>query len=116
PSEPENHQTIYSVLKSESLSPSHYFLYIFLSFQIWCPLAAQNLAKELFAARMRRGRKHLLRPGGLNDFTLIHKDHLVSDFSGKAHFVRYHDHRHAKLCQLLHNSQYFTDDLRIQRR
>ena len=44
-----------------------------------------------------------------------HEKYAVGDLAGKAHLVRDDDHRHARVCQLLHDLQHLADHLRVER-
>ena len=46
----------------------------------------------------------------------IHKDHAISDLTGKAHFMRHDQHRPPLLGELPHHQQDFADKLGITRR
>ena len=55
----------------------------------------ENLGEELFGALARRFLKELLLGAVFKNLARFHKDHAVSDLTGKAHFVRHHLHRQA---------------------
>ena len=50
----------------------------------------------------------------LDDYAMLHKDHLVGDIFGKAHFVGDHQHGHPLIRQLAHDGQHLPGQLRVQ--
>ena len=76
----------------------------------------QKLAKELPGPFLPWGPKELLRTACLDDFALVHKDNLVGDAAGKAHFMGYDNHRHPFGGERRHRIKDLFDHLWIERR
>ena len=51
-----------------------------------------------------------------NNLTVGHKDQAVADFTGKTHLMRHDDHRHAVICELLHDVKHFLHHFRVKGR
>ena len=59
--------------------------------------------------------ENLLRRTLLDELTICHEDHAVAHLTGEAHLMGDADHRHALMCELLHNLEYLADHLRVER-
>src|SRR5262245_7774696 len=64
--------------------------------------SVQNLAEEKLCALMLRMREELLWDIDLDDLPLVHEHNAICYLARKAHFVAYHQHRHAVMGKLHH--------------
>ena len=60
--------------------------------------------------------EHIGRRAVLQDPSVIHEDYLIGHISGKCHLMGHDDHGHMLLRQLLHDTEHFSRQLRVQRR
>ena len=60
--------------------------------------------------------KNIFRLALFDDHAAVHKDHAIGHFTGKAHFVRNHNHRHTRFRQIGHHLQHFAHEFRVKRR
>src|SRR5579883_2130591 len=66
-------------------------------------------AEKFPRARVFARLKDLFGTALLDDYCPVHEDDMIGNFAGKAHFVRYHNHRHALFRELAHYPQNFAD-------
>ena len=58
---------------------------------------------------------HLIGGALLHDHAVGHEDDLIGDLAGECHLVSHHDHGHALVSKVAHNTQNLADHLRVER-
>ena len=74
----------------------------------------QDLAEELFGARLHFTAEEHLSRNVFDNFSIVHEDNPVGDVAGKAHFVGHDDRSHPIYRQFTNHIEHFLNHLGVK--